>query len=115
MEKKYFYVLCAQVAWRTSEESEALSVMPVNVVASFPSPIIRKFNLAQMNAQAINNLSQMIGERVNPDLVANVTIMSISPLGFMTEDEFHAQPSQTQVEKEVRTVVSEAADKSERA
>lgn len=113
MEKKHFYVLCAQVAWRTSEDSEALSVMPVNVVASFPSPYIRKFNLAQMNAQAINNLSQMIGERVNPDLVAGVTIMNISSLGYMTEEEFHAQPTQTQVEKEVRTVVAE--DQSERA
>lgn len=108
MQKKHFFLICAQVTWRVSEDAEDISMMTVNTIASFDQPFIRQFNLAQINGQTVNNLATMIGQPIQPELVANVTIMAISPLGFMTEDEFRAQPSQTQIEKEVREVVAEA-------
>ena len=108
MQKKHYYLVCAQVTWRVSEDAEDISMMTVNAIAAFDQPFIRQYNLAQINGQMINNLSKMIQQRVEPDLVAGVTIMSINPLGFMTEDEFRAQPSQTQIEEEVREVLAEA-------
>ncbi|UZV39838.1 hypothetical protein [Xanthomonas virus PB119] len=105
--KKHYFLACAQVAWRADAETENVQVMPVNGIAAFDQPFIRQYNLAQINGQLINNLSQMIGEPVNPELVAGVTIMSINSLGYMSEDEFRAQPSQTKIEEEVRSVIAE--------
>lgn len=114
-QKKHFSLVCGQVAWRKDAEAEAIQVLPVNAVVAYETAFIRQFNLAQINAQLINNLATMIGEEIKPDLVAGVTMLSISSLGFMTEEEFRAQPKGMAIEKEVRTVVEEAISQPERA
>lgn len=108
MQKKHYFLACAQITWRAEADTDVVQVMPVNGIAAFDQPYIRQFNLAQLNGQLVNNLSEMIGQRVDPNLVAGVTIMSLNSLGYMSEEEFRARPSQMAVEKEIREVVAEA-------
>lgn len=100
--KKHYFIACGQVAWRRSADSDTLQIVPANSVAAFDEPFIRQFNLAQINASLVNNVGSLIGEEIDPTLVAGVTIMSISSLGYMTEEQFRAQPNGAVLAQEIR-------------
>lgn len=113
--KKHFYMACLQVVWRADEETDSVQVMPVNVITAMEKPIVRRFNLAQINASAVNNLSKMIDQPIRPDLVAGVTLMSLNSLGYMSDEEFDAQPMGTAIQTETREVVEAAMSEGDAA
>ena len=106
--KKHYYVVCGQVAWRRSAESTDLQILPANTIAAFDEPFIRQFNLAQINASLVANAGTMVGVEIDPTLVAGVTIMSISNIGYMSEETFRAQPQGHVIAEEIREGVAAA-------
>lgn len=116
--KKHYYVICGQVMWRAEAEAETMRVIPANTIAAFDDPFIRQFDLARINMALVENAGQMVGEVINPALVAGVVLMSLNPIGYMTEETFRKTPSThavaSEVEKEVAAAETAAEDQAER-
>lgn len=108
--KKHYYIICGQVAWRRDEKTDALQIVPANTIAAFSDPFIRQFDLARINMALVENAGTMVGEAINPQLVAGVTLMSVNSLGYMSEEQFRAQPNTHAVAEDVRNSLAEAAD-----
>ena len=84
--QKFYYSMACMLMFYVKDDTN--KQRHLNVLVESEGPNLHKTHLAQMQRTALSRLKTE--NDIDPDAVKDAVIVSMSPLGFMTNEEFEA-------------------------
>lgn len=101
--RHFYWLVCGNVIVQT--ENGGVPLMQ-NAVLATDDGVINVFQIGKAQQALQETLARKMGGELQP--VIDVIIVGFSPLGLMTEAEFHAQPEGMQLQEMLDSAVASA-------